>query len=158
MTDSIKPLTAKAKLASSRAELLAAMGFERLESGGTNETDVVQRAKFPPARPTFSNRVSQSVIGSWWRRSHLSSAFELAEPFLQDYARRHPARLIAYGAGTGAVLWIIKPWRLLSVATVVGLAMKSSNITGMVVDMVGRMREPGAGSAARSPVDALSAE
>ncbi|MDN4592257.1 hypothetical protein DBA29_27685 [Xenophilus aerolatus] len=66
----------------------------------------------------------------------MSSVVELGEPFLQDYAARHPAKLIAYAASAGAILWLVKPWRLLSVATVATLLFKTTDITGLVMDTV----------------------
>lgn len=137
MTDLVEPLDAKAKLAVSRAQLLAAMGYEEVQRDVTQPAEV---AKLPaprkPARSSISERVSQSLLGRWWRRHPLSTFVELGEPFLQEYASRHPAKLIAYGAGTGALLWILKPWRLLSVATVATLLIKSTDITGFVMDAV----------------------
>tara|TARA_Y100001972_G_C7660621_1_gene333154 strand:- start:1003 stop:1455 length:453 start_codon:yes stop_codon:yes gene_type:complete len=137
MTDLVEPLDAKAKLAVSRAQLLAAMGYEQVQRDVTQPAEV---AKLPaprkPARSSISERVSQSLLGRWWRRHPLSTFVELGEPFLHDYASRHPAKLIAYGAGTGALLWILKPWRLLSVATVATLLIKSTDITGFVMDAV----------------------
>lgn len=145
MSDNTSPLTAKAKLALSRAELLGAMGYEELQSEPSGVSEAARVVELPKPASTaalsgLSDRVSDSVVGSWWRRSHFSSIVELSEPFLEDYARRHPGRLIAYGAGTGALLWVLKPWRLLSVATVVGLVFKSSNVTGMLADFMSKSR------------------
>lgn len=145
MSDNTSPLTAKAKLALSRAELLGAMGYEELKGEASGVSEAARVVELPKPASTsalsgLSDRVSDSVVGSWWRRSHFSSVVELSEPFLEDYARRHPGRLVAYGAGTGALLWILKPWRLLSVATVVGLVFKSSNVTGMLADVMSKNR------------------
>jgi hypothetical protein len=147
MIDTAKPVTAKAKLALSRAELLAAMGYEELKGEASGAAAQVVQISKPESSSAVSHlgaKVSHSVVGSWWRRSRLSSVVEISEPFLEDYARKHPGKLVAYGAGTGALLWILKPWRLLSVATVVGLLLKSSDITGMVADMASKARRPAA--------------
>lgn len=143
MSDSTSPLSAKAKLALSRAELLGAMGYEELTSEASGVSEAAKVVELPKPASTsalsdLSAKVRDSAVGSWWRRSHLSSVVELSEPFLEEYARRHPGRLMAYGAGTGALLWILKPWRLLSLATVVGLVLNSSNVMGMLADFVGK--------------------
>ena len=62
----------------------------------------------------------------------------LAQPLLQGYAQREPVKLIAYGAGTGALLWILKPWKLLSAATVVTLIFRGSDVAAMVSGLVQR--------------------
>jgi hypothetical protein len=51
---------------------------------------------------------------------------------LARYARRHPARLLAYGAGTGALAIVLRPWKLLSSATVVALLFRYVDVSGMV--------------------------
>jgi hypothetical protein len=143
MIDTVKPLTAKAKLAVSRADLLSAMGYEEIK-GRVNDAAKVVELPEPVRTSILSNvseKVSRSVVGSWWRRNPLSSVVQLSEPFLENYAKRHPAKLVAYGAGAGALLWILKPWRLLSVATVVGLVLKSSDITGVITDVIKKNRD-----------------
>lgn len=141
MTDTVRPITAKAKLAVSRADLLAAMGYEevrRVSNEAGPVVEVAQLPNHPKAGPidALNNRVRSSWLGRWWRRNPMSSVVELGEPFLQDYASRHPAKLIAYGAGAGAILWLVKPWRLRSVATVATLLFKTTDITGLVMDAV----------------------
>lgn len=143
MIDTVKPLTARAKLALSRTQLLGAMGFEELKGVANEPSHVVELPKVESNSVIsgFRAKVSDSIVGSWWRRSRLSSMVELSEPFLENYASRHPGKLIAYGAGTGALLWILKPWKLLSVATVVGLLLKSSAIKGMLADFLSHSRK-----------------
>lgn len=83
----------------------------------------------------LSRKFGHSVVGRWWRRHPVSSVAQLAQPFLESYAHKHPSKLIAYGAGTGALLYMLKPWKLLSAATVVALILKGSDISGMISDM-----------------------
>lgn len=138
MNDSVNPTTAKAKLALSRTALLGAMGYERAkEAVEDTQMSGTVRAIHTPARPSaLRSRISQSVLGRWWQRHPMSSVVELGQPFLQHYAQRNPGKLIAYGAGTGALLWIIKPWKLLSLATVLTLIVKSSDVSGMFSDLM----------------------
>lgn len=143
---------AKEKLARSRAALLAAMGYR---STGTQPRSLAEPQTDSPADPQWTraekehrrapsassafsarieSKVEHSVLGRWWRRSHLSTAAELGTPFLQHYAARHPAKLMAYAAGTGSLIVLVKPWRLLSVGMVVGLLVRSTDLAGFLSD------------------------
>jgi len=145
MIDTIDPLTAQAKLALSRAQLLAAMGFEEVKDAvdGSFRVRDLPRTGKRSAGASFGARVGRSVIGRWWRRQPLSSVVQLGQPFLETYAHRHPGRLIACGAGAGALLWLVKPWKLLSVATVVTLLLKSSDIAAVISDLSAKATQPG---------------
>ena len=145
MIDTVEPLTAQAKLALSRAQLLGAMGFEEVKDAVDGSLSVVDlpRTGKRSAGASFGARVGRSVIGRWWRRQPLSSVVQLGQPFLETYAQRHPGRLIACGAGAGALLWLVKPWKLLSVATVVTLLLKSSDIAGVVSDLSAKATQSG---------------
>jgi hypothetical protein len=130
-------LTPKERLALSRASLLAAMGYRNVVTD-TGE-QIVRVVKEPAAAAdTWTRRVEdkieRSVVGSWWRRSHLSTVTELGRPFLQDYAAKHPGKLVAYAAGTGSLIVLVRPWRLLSLGMIVGLVVRSTDIAGMVSD------------------------
>ncbi|SFP84312.1 hypothetical protein SAMN05216567_10995 [Variovorax sp. OK605] len=136
MTDLLSP---KEKLALSRAALLAAMGYRTIES--ETGPQVVRLARERGRNAVGSGagveeRVERSVLGRWWRRSHLSTIAELGTPFLQDYASRHPKKLMAYAAGTGSLIVLVKPWRLLSVGMVVGLLVRSTNLAGVLTDFL----------------------
>ncbi len=136
--DEITPLRAKASLAESRAELLAAMGYEVVEANVKSAGDAaLQMIAIPHNESTsaivsLGARLGRSVVGRWWRRQPVSSAVQLGQPFLETYARRHPAKLVAFGAGAGVLLYVLKPWKLLSAATVATLILKSSDVSGMI--------------------------
>ncbi|SEK08857.1 MULTISPECIES: hypothetical protein [unclassified Variovorax] len=136
MTDLLSP---KEKLALSRAALLAAMGYRTVESETGSQVVRLARERGHNAVGSgagMEERVERSVLGRWWRRSHLSTIAELGTPFLQDYASRHPKKLMAYAAGTGSLIVLVKPWRLLSVGMVVGLLVRSTNLAGVLTDFL----------------------
>jgi len=155
MNDAVKPLTVKAKLALSRAELLAAMGYEEVHGamGGTASVVELPRLEASSGASALAARAGRSVLGRWWHRHPLHGVVQLGQPLLERYARRHPGRLVAYGAGTGALIWVLKPWRLLSVATVVTLLFKSSDLSGMMSGVVTKMTGVAEGELASVPVD-----
>lgn len=143
MAELAPTLSAKARLAASRADLVAAMGYE-LTTGETESPPTV--AAVAPlhdtaARQAVERRVRRGIVASWWHRHPLSGTMELAEPFLADYARRQPAKLMAYSAGAGAALWLLKPWRLLPAWTLIGLLVKTTNLPALAADLVKRNAE-----------------
>ncbi|MDM0001193.1 hypothetical protein QTI24_21480 [Variovorax sp. J22P240] len=125
MNDSFQVLTPRDKLALSRAELLAAMGYQQIEDTlGTPEVQALPapRASLGSSRPGFLSR--------WWRQHPASTAMELLEPGLARFAHRHPGKLITYSASVGSMLVLLRPWRLLSVGAVIALLFKASDISG----------------------------
>jgi len=138
MIDAVKPRAAKAKLAQSRAELVAAMGYEEVKSATNGAVSVVElpRSGTGAGASAVAARAGRSVVGRWWLRHPLNSALQLGQPLLERYAQRHPGKLVAYGAGAGALLWILKPWKLLSAATLVTVILRSSDISGMISGVV----------------------
>ncbi|MDB5946887.1 MAG: hypothetical protein JWQ33_1913 [Ramlibacter sp.] len=70
---------------------------------------------------------------SWWRHHPAQLAFELVTPGLQSYARRKPFQVLGISAAVGAALVITRPWRLISLTTVLIAVVKSSQLTGAVM-------------------------
>jgi hypothetical protein len=136
-TENSLPLTPKQKLALSRAELLEAMGYHDMAPSAAAAPQLVStrepRGGTPPPRPT----TRRGVLARWWSRHPLNSVVDLGRPFLEDMAQRQPGRLMAYGAGTGALLMVVKPWKLLSLATVLSLAFRTSDLTGLIAGAFG---------------------
>lgn len=152
------PLDAKAQLAVSRAELLAAMGYEQLgEDAHSKKSSAgtllpIASAGRTSAAAALSRKVGRSVVGRWWRRHPISSVVQIGQPFLKSYARKHPAKILAYGAGAGALLYVLKPWKLLSAATVVTLILRSSDVSGMISDLMNSSKSSDAEDEAASVV------
>lgn len=80
--------------------------------------------------------VAQSFGARWWRRHPANAMVQLAQPLLQRYARKQPGKLIAIAAGTGAVLVLVKPWRLLSVTALAAAVLKTSDVADMVTTLM----------------------
>ncbi|MCU4117832.1 hypothetical protein [Variovorax sp. N23] len=137
MADTLPPLTPKQKLALSRAELLEAMGYFDIAPSDATAPQLVS-TRFPRADPVPRPTSRRGVLARWWSRHPLNSVADLGRPFLEDMARRQPAKLMACGAGTGALLMVIKPWKLLSLATVLSLAFRTSDLTGLMAGAFAR--------------------
>lgn len=76
------------------------------------------------------------ALGSWWRQHPASIATDIATPLLQRYAQDKPLQLIGIAAGVGAAAVLIKPWRLISIGSVLWGSLKSSDLTGVVASML----------------------
>lgn len=63
----------------------------------------------------------------WWQTHPARLALELGQPLLERYAQAHPMKLLALGAGTGAVLVLARPWRLISVTGLLVATLKSAH-------------------------------
>ncbi|WP_225783303.1 hypothetical protein [Xenophilus sp. Marseille-Q4582] len=127
-------LSPQQKLAQSRQRLLDAMGYVPMVSNISGEPMLGRKQPAPPPRRPMSlaglpARLRDSTAAQWaarwWSHHPLHDVADLGRPYLQDYAERHPARLMAYSAGVGAVLWLVKPWRLISTAALLSLTLKA---------------------------------
>ena len=92
-------------------------------------------------RPSLFDRiawlpVARSMAERWWRRHPANAVGQLARPVLDRYARENPAKLVAAAAAAGAVIVLVRPWRLLSVGALVAAALKSSDIADMVTTVM----------------------
>jgi hypothetical protein len=76
--------------------------------------------------------VGRSVLERWWRRHPAHAVGQLARPMLEHYARKEPAKLMAAAAATGAVLVLVRPWRLLSATAVLAAVLKTSDVADLI--------------------------
>lgn len=146
--DEISPLDAKVSLAASRAELLAAMGYEAVQQKVDGIEDVALRVIALPrdesnsAAASIAARLGRSVVGRWWRRQLIRSVVELGLPVLATCAHRQPVKFVIFGAAAGSLLYVLRPWKLLSAATVVTLIMKNFDASAMVSDLLNPSQRP----------------
>jgi hypothetical protein len=74
-----------------------------------------------------------SAAQTWWRHHPAQMAVEMATPALRSYMRRRPFQVLALSAGVGALLVVTRPWRLISLTTLVVAVVKSSQLSGVVM-------------------------
>ena len=72
----------------------------------------------------------------WWHRHPASAVADLASPFLIGYARAHPFKLLGISAIAGAVLVIVRPWRMISGSALLIAAVKSSGLSNILLAML----------------------
>jgi hypothetical protein len=70
---------------------------------------------------------------SWWRHHPFQLAVEMTRPMLQSYLRRKPFTVLGISAAVGVALVVTRPWRVISVTTLLIAVVKSSQLTGAVM-------------------------
>ncbi len=69
------------------------------------------------------------ALRTWWRYHPAHMAVDLATPLMRGYARRKPVQLLAISLGLGAALTLARPWRLISITTLLVALLKSSQLS-----------------------------
>jgi hypothetical protein len=78
----------------------------------------------------------RNAVRTWWHYHPASMAVELATPMMRSYARRKPLQLLAISAAAGAALTFVRPWRLISLTTLVVALLKSSQLSHLLMAAV----------------------
>jgi hypothetical protein len=68
---------------------------------------------------------------TWWRYHPAHMAVDLASPLMRSYAERKPLQLLAISLAAGAALTFARPWRLISLTTLVVALLKSSQLSNL---------------------------
>lgn len=76
------------------------------------------------------------AIKVWWQHHPAQLALDLAVPVLGKYAEKKPLQLLGIAAGAGAVIVLIRPWRLVSVTGLALTALKSSKVSALVLSLL----------------------
>jgi hypothetical protein len=100
-----------------------AHGFAETEMGGYPDDDPL-----PEPGGGWFGHLSHAVR-TWWRYHPAHMAVDLATPMMRSYARRKPVQLLGIAAGLGAALTLARPWRLISVTTLLVALLKSSQLS-----------------------------
>ena len=83
---------------------------------------------FPEAGSGWFGHVKHAVR-TWWRYHPAHMATDLAAPLLHEYARRKPLQLLGISLVAGALLTFIRPWRLISLTTIIVALLKSTQLS-----------------------------
>ena len=141
-------LTPQERLAISRKAIVRHMNRHHrdVEERFDNDSDsnaVNEAASSGIASPEYSvlSRIRYAAR-MWWHRHPASAAAEIARPLLNDYARAHPFNLLGISVVAGAVLVVIRPWRMISASTLVVAAVKSSGLSNTLFTMLSSLIRP----------------
>jgi hypothetical protein len=142
MPDHTTENVAKDRLTASRTALMQDMGVtsptssSRPSQTGHAFDTPMKIAQQPAVRASMWQMLSHKALKAWWARHPANTALQLAQPTLQSYASKHPAAVIGGGAVLGSALYILRPWRLLSIGTLVMLVVRGPalprNIFGLL--------------------------
>ncbi len=75
----------------------------------------------------------KAMAGSWWRQHPAHVGLELATPLLSAYAAKKPVQFLGIAAALGAVVVVVRPWRLITAGGVLAALLKSNQISSMVM-------------------------
>jgi hypothetical protein len=76
---------------------------------------------------------SRNVLRTWWRQHPASVGLDLARPALSSYAARQPVQYLGIAVAAGALLMLVRPWRLVSATGVIVALLKSSQLSSLVM-------------------------
>ena len=85
---------------------------------------------------------AHDAIDSWWRYHPAHMAVEIARPALSSYARRKPIQYLGIAAAAGAVVLLLRPWKLISVTGVLVALVKSPQVAGLVMSALSSGNNP----------------
>ncbi len=80
-------------------------------------------------------------VATWWRGHPLHLGAVVLQPVISGYVRRKPVATLSVAAAAGALLVVIRPWRIASV-TALGMSLvRSSNLSVMAASLVATVAE-----------------
>ncbi len=87
------------------------------------------------ARRIFNGRFEAlgEAGAAYWKHHPLRLALELATPTLSRFAQQRPVTFLAASAAAGAVIYLARPWRLISVTGLALAALRSPQISGALI-------------------------
>jgi hypothetical protein len=132
--DNSSSLTPQERLAASRRALVAQLRGHP-EADREDLLYAIPPAPAPVGHMGWS-AVARGLLRRWWRRHPANAAGQVARPLLERYARESPEKFVAAAAASGALLVLVKPWRLLSITALVAAVLKTSDIADMVTTLM----------------------
>lgn len=124
--------SAKQRLANSRQAIVRYMGHEAPDDTepADGSTGVSPRTEqIDTSAGTWA--LTKQVATAWWRGHPAQLALDVAKPVVQTYAEKQPLKLLGISAGLGAVVVVLRPWRLMSLTGLIIAALKSSELTSI---------------------------
>lgn len=139
-------------------------GSDRLERSRlailehVHRKEVRRHRAYRDDEPSFGERVHQAraasggragwfeavrdAVRGWWHYHPARTAVEIARPMLATYARQKPAAYVGAAAVAGAVILLLRPWKLISVTGIAVAILKSPQVAGMIMSALSRSENP----------------
>lgn len=73
------------------------------------------------------------ALRTWWRYHPAHMAVDLATPLMRNYAQRKPLQLLGISLAAGAALTFARPWKLISLTTLIVALLKSSQLSSLLM-------------------------
>ena len=74
----------------------------------------------------------QHGVRTWWRYHPAHMVADIATPLLRNYAHRKPKQLLGIAFAAGAVLTFARPWKLISITTIIVALLKSGQMSHLL--------------------------
>lgn len=127
-------LSPRERLAQSRQAIVRQMNHESAEVSKVGPGEEAARPEIDASASTWD--LARQVATAWWRNHPAHLAVDLARPGLSAYAEHKPLQLLGISAGLGAVVALLRPWRLMSLTGVLVAAVKSPQLSGVVSSLL----------------------
>lgn len=128
--------TPQERLAASRRAIVRHMSREPSQDNESHDGAGNEDASYAESGGTWG--IFKEAIGAWWHHHPVSVAFSLARPVIGKYAEDKPLQLLGIAAAAGAAAVVLKPWRLVSLGSILVATLKSSEISGALLSMLSR--------------------
>jgi len=142
MAAELQPLTPQQRLALSRRALVAQLNGHPQPHGDDLDLSAFPSSTSSPFDRFAWRTVARGVVRRWWRRHPANAVGQVARPLLERYAREEPAKLVGAAAAAGALVVLVKPWRLLSITAVLAAVVKTSDVADMVTTLMQKNANP----------------
>jgi hypothetical protein len=73
------------------------------------------------------------AVRTWWHYHPAHMAVDLVSPLMRGYAQRKPLQLLGISLAAGALLTFARPWKVISVGTIVIAVLKSSKLSHLLM-------------------------
>lgn len=115
-----------------------------LDSHESGEGQAGTGPRARPRRPSTGSWIDRAreALDSWWRYHPAHVAVDIARPALASYARRKPVQYLGIAAAAGAVVLLLRPWKLISVTGVLVALVKSPQVAGLVMSALSHGKNP----------------
>ena len=138
MTSNNQEPTPQERLAASRQTILHLINARgEPQSGPREQAFIGHSPDMPATAPSRSAwQTVQRALRVWWYNHPAQLALELGKPVMNKYAQEKPLQLLGISAAAGASIVLLKPWRLISVTSLAMAAIKSSQISGVLLSLL----------------------
>jgi hypothetical protein len=137
-------LSPQQRLANSRHALVGYMARSGANTATSPASDPAPDSSLAGGRGHLWKTVRRTVQ-AWWRHHPVHTALGIAagtaHPVLNRYAHDKPVQLLGAAAALGAALVVVRPWRLVSITSLLLATLKSSGLTTTLLSLLSAQSE-----------------